>query len=227
MPSPSRDLPNPPAAASPKHEPTPGRARAAPLEATRLSLIGRLADWGNHAHWQEFFDRYWRLIYSVARRAGLQEAEAQDVVQETVLSVAKNVARYDPKAGPFKSWLLQMTRWRITNQFRKRLPANSAAAPDDASDATAPLDRLPGNLGPELEQAWDEEWREHLLAAALERVKRQVKPKHFQAFDCAVRKQWSAPKIAAELGMNLAQVYLIKHRLSLLLKKELRAVERE
>jgi RNA polymerase sigma-70 factor (ECF subfamily) len=203
----------------------PGPARdEARLEDTRMSLIGRLADWGDRARWQQFFDQYWRLIYSVARRAGLHEAEAQDVVQETVLSVAKNVGRYDPQAGSFKGWLLQMTRWRITDQLRKRLPAQEQPPDSERSDATAPIDRLPGNLGREFEDAWDEEWRDHLLGAALERVKQQVKPKHFQVFDCAIRKQWPAAKIASELGVNIAQVYLIKHRLASLLKKELRAM---
>lgn len=194
------------------------------LDATRMSLIGRLADWGDRARWQQFFDQYWRLIYSVARRAGLQEAEAQDVVQETVLSVARNVAKYDPEAGSFKGWLLQMTRWRITDQLRKRLPQQEPLAPSDRSDATAPLDRIAGSLGRDFEEAWDEEWRDHLLTAAMERVKQQVQPKHFQVFDCAIRKQWAASKIASELGVNIAQVYLIKHRCASLLKKELRAM---
>jgi RNA polymerase sigma-70 factor (ECF subfamily) len=194
------------------------------LEATRMSLIGRLADWGDRARWQQFFDQYWRLIYSVARRAGLQEAEAQDVVQETVLSVAKNVTKYDPKAGSFKGWLLQMTRWRITDQLRKRLPKQEQFQPSDRSDATSPLDRIPGALGREFDDAWDEEWREHLLESAMERVKQQVKPKHFQVFDCAIRKQWPAGKIASELSVNIAQVYLIKHRCAALLKKELRTM---
>jgi len=196
-----------------------------PLEATRLSLIGRLVDWQDRARWQEFFDRYWRLIYSVARRAGLNDSEAQDVVQETVLAVAKNVARYDAKAGSFKGWLLQMTRWRITDQLRKRLPRQDAPEPPDRSDATAPLERIPGALGVELDTAWEEEWREHRLGAALTRLKTQVQPRHFQVFDCAVRKGWPASKIAAELGVNIAQVYLIKHRLAGMVKRELRKIE--
>ncbi len=197
------------------------------LEGTRLSLIGRLADWNDQARWREFFDTYWRLIYSVARRAGLSDAEAHDVVQETVIAVARNVARYDAAAGSFKGWLLQMTRWRIADQFRKRLPEapRDPDEPDSARD-TATLDRFPSPDGVSLEAAWDEEWREGLLEAALERVKRQVQPGHFQVFDCALRKQWPAGKIAAELGVNVAHVYLIKHRLARMLKKELRAVER-
>jgi RNA polymerase sigma-70 factor (ECF subfamily) len=55
-------------------------------------LLVRLKDWGDQKSWQDFFDTYWRLIHSVAIKAGLSEAEAQDVVQETVLTVAKKLA---------------------------------------------------------------------------------------------------------------------------------------
>ena len=58
------------------------------LLATRRSLVERLADWGDQRRWQEFFDTYWKLIYSAARQAGLTDTEAQEVVQETVITVA-------------------------------------------------------------------------------------------------------------------------------------------
>jgi RNA polymerase sigma-70 factor (ECF subfamily) len=76
----------------------------------------------DEASWREFFDTYWLLIYSVARKAGLTETEAQEAVQETVISVAKKMPEfnYDPQAGSFKGFLLQTTGWRITDQFRKR-----------------------------------------------------------------------------------------------------------
>ena len=69
------------------------------LLATRLSLIERLADWKDQARWQQFYDTYWRLIYGVARQSGLTDAEAQDVVQETVITVAKNITKYERAAG--------------------------------------------------------------------------------------------------------------------------------
>src|SRR5947208_13951019 len=94
------------------------------LLATRRSLVDRLANWDDRKRWQEFFDTYWKLIYSAARRSGLTDAEAQEVVQETVITVAKNIdkLKYDPALGSFKGWLLQITRWRIADQFRKREP---------------------------------------------------------------------------------------------------------
>jgi hypothetical protein len=60
----------------------------------------------------------------------------------------------------------------------------------------------------------------------LERVKRKVDPKRYQIFDCCVIKQWTASKVAKELGVSIAQVYLVKHRVSALVKKEVSAVEK-
>ena len=65
----------------------PGRIHAD----ARASLLGRLKDWEDQTSWREFFDTYWRLIYTVARKAGLTAAEAQDVVQDTSLVVAKKL----------------------------------------------------------------------------------------------------------------------------------------
>ena len=59
--------------------------------ATRASLLERLKNLDDQAGWQRFFDTYWRLIYGVALKTGLTHAEAQDVVQETVISVAKHL----------------------------------------------------------------------------------------------------------------------------------------
>src|SRR5207248_6656651 len=95
-----------------------------PPDATRRSLVDRLENREDQKSWHDFFETYWRLIYSVASKAGLNDAEAQDVVQETVITVVKNIGglKYDPKAGSFKGWLLHITRWRIADQFRKRQP---------------------------------------------------------------------------------------------------------
>jgi RNA polymerase sigma factor (sigma-70 family) len=102
-------------------------SKAEDLLPTRQSLLSRLKSWEDQASWQEFFATYWKLIYTAARQAGLSDAEAQDVVQETILGVCTHMPefRYDPQKGSFKGWLLQLTYWRIKDQFRKRLPLNA------------------------------------------------------------------------------------------------------
>ena len=103
-----------------------GKARKKKLDAayekTRKSLIARLDNWEDQRTWDDFYKTYWRLIYSVALKSGLRSEEAFDAVQETILSIAKQSKKnlYDPNQGSFKTWLMNMTRWRINDQFRKR-----------------------------------------------------------------------------------------------------------
>jgi RNA polymerase sigma factor (sigma-70 family) len=196
------------------------------LVTTRRSLVERLADWGDQLRWQEFFDTYWKLIYSAARQSGLTDAEAQEVVQETVITVAKNIdkLKYDPAIGSFKGWLLQITRWRIADQFRKREPGN-AKRPRSADDrATATIERVPDSRIADLDALWERDWKENLFEAAIARVKKKIEPKQFQIFDCYVRKEWPAQKVAERLGVNVGQVYLARHRVGALMKKEIRAL---
>lgn len=197
------------------------------LLATRRSLVDRLQNWDDRKRWQEFFDAYWKLIYSAARTAGLTDAEAQEVVQETVISVAKNIGklRYDPAIGSFKGWLLNITRWRIVDQFRKRLPEGHHRQPGD-DRATATMDRFGPASADVLEELWEKEWKENLFDVAITRLKKKVDPKQFQIFDCYVRKEWPAQKVAEHLRVNVGQVYLARHRISALLKKEIKALKK-
>src|SRR6266699_5568708 len=198
------------------------------LLATRRSLVDRLANWDDQRRWQEFFDTYWKLIYSAARQSGLTDAEAQEVVQETVITVAKNIdkLKYDPAIGSFKGWLSQITRWRIADQFRKREPGEAKRAHSSDDRATATIERVPDSRIVDLDALWETEWKENLFEAAIARVKKKIEPKQFQIFDCYVRKEWSAQKVAERLGVNVGQVYLARHRVGALLKKEIRALEK-
>ncbi len=89
---------------------------------TRRSLLSRLRNLDDKVSWQDFFETYWKLIYSTATKAGLSDADAQDVVMETVRTVVRVIGRfkYDPSAGAFKGWLLKIARWRILDHLRHR-----------------------------------------------------------------------------------------------------------
>jgi RNA polymerase sigma factor (sigma-70 family) len=212
----------------PRSVPTIIDMRTSGLLATRRSLVDRLENWDDRKRWQEFFDTYWKLIYSAARKSGLSDAEAQEVVQETVITVAKKVGtlHYDPAVGSFKGWLLHITRWRIVDQFRKREPGQNRRTRSQDDRQTATIERVPDRDAIDLDAVWEKEWQENLFAAAIARVKKKVDPKQFQIFDCYVRKEWPAQKVAAELRVNVGQVYLARHRVSALLKKEIKALER-
>jgi len=202
--------------------------KQASLLVTRRSLVERLADWGDQRRWQEFFDTYWKLIYSAARQSGLTDAEAQEVVQETVITVAKNIdkLKYDPAIGSFKGWLLQITRWRIADQFRKREPANAKRLRSAGDRLTATIERVPDSRVADLDAVWEAEWKDNLFEAAIARVKKKIDPKQFQIFDCYVRKEWPAQKVAQRLRVSIGQVYLARHRVSAVLKREIKALEK-
>lgn len=191
---------------------------------TRQSLLSRLKDWNDQEGWKVFFDTYWKLIYNAAIKAGLTDAEAQDVVQETVLSVLKSMPRfeYDARKGSFKVWLMRLTGWRITDQLRRRQKGIEQKRPvAETSTRTGTVERLADPVESKLEALWEDEWENNLMEAALERVKRKVDPKHYQAFDLYVFKKWPVSKVARTLKINPGRVYLVKHRIGNLIKKEI------
>jgi RNA polymerase sigma factor (sigma-70 family) len=209
----------------------PSRLGTDDLLPTRRSLLGRLKNWDDHSSWQRFFDTYWRLIYHVALKAGLTEIEAEEVVQETVISVAKGMKdfRYDPARGSFKGWLLQLTGWRITNQFHKR--NRGASPPPDCLEAQAGAENgnFPAETGvpPDLERLWEAEWEQNLFSTALGKVRRQINPKHFQIFDLCVTQQKSVKEVRQFLGVSTMEVYLSRHRVSRLVQQEVKRLREQ
>jgi RNA polymerase sigma-70 factor (ECF subfamily) len=195
---------------------------------TRATLLDRLKDWQNHASWQEFFDLYGRLIYGVARKAGLTDAETQDVLQETMLSVAKHMPtfKYDPAIGSFKAWLLNLTRWRIIGQFRKRQPV-ADHRPDKSASRTNTVDAAPDPNALDLDAVWEAEWQTNLLRAATENVKRRLDPQRYQIFDFLMNKEWPPEKVAERFGVSVDQVYQIKHRITAALRAEVSRLNKE
>ena len=136
-------------------------------------------------------------------------------------------AQYDPALGSFKAWLMNLTRWRINDQFRKRAKDTAMTHSATHNDReTATFDRFPDSKTGDLEKVWDAEWAKNLLDRALARVKMQVSPKQLQIFDCYVVKDWSVGRVMSELGVSMAQVYLAKHRVGKILKQEVLALER-
>jgi RNA polymerase sigma factor (sigma-70 family) len=205
------------------HDPAPGDASLV----TRASLLGRLKNWDDAKSWEEFTQTYSRLIRAVALKAGLTESEAKDVEQETLLCVAKTIHEFEsnPRRGTFKSWLLNLTRWRIADQFRRRGPAAASASRSEATaTGTATVERVPGPDN--LDAEWEVEWKRNILETALARVGRKVKPKHLQVFDLYAVRHWPAGTVARELGITRVQVYLIYHRLTKLLKREVESLGR-
>ncbi|MDB6034548.1 MAG: rna polymerase sigma factor region 2 [Verrucomicrobiales bacterium] len=193
---------------------------------TRWSLIQRLKSWDDQESWKDFFETYWRLIYGVALKSGLTNSEAEDVVQDTVISVSKKIGDFkaDPAAGSFKGWLMQLTRWRIIDQIRKRSPEVPYLR-QNQTERTPETAQIPDPAGLDLEKIWEEEWNTNLLKAALEKVQAQANARHYQVFYLHVIQEVPPDKVAAITGVSAEQVYVIKHRLTPLFRTALKQVE--
>src|SRR5262249_42709501 len=153
-------------------------------------------------------------------------------VQETVISVCKNIKKFkaDPAYGSFKSWLLTLTRWRILDQIKKRpreqqLRDGKQSLQGDSTTSTATEERVADPSADTLERIWDNEWERNLLAAALEKLERQVNAKHYQIFYLHVIKQYPVEKVARVAGVKADQVYVIKHRLGDLFRTAIEELE--
>jgi RNA polymerase sigma-70 factor (ECF subfamily) len=182
---------------------------------TRRTLLSRLRSWDDQESWHEFFATYGKLLYSFATKAGLRDAEAQDAVQETIISVAKELPgfKYDPARGSFKGWLKTVARRRIADRFRnagRDQPATESA--DEPS------------VDP-LESIWNTEWSRHVTQMAMHRLRSKVNQRQCQIFDLLVAQGLPVGEVARLMGVSHAHIYLVKHRLLRAFKDELRRVE--
>jgi len=207
--------------------------------ATRESLLRRLQDCDDQASWQEFYRTYADLIFRFAIKAGLSETEAEEVVQETVIGVARKLSgfKYDPTVCSFKTWLLNQTGWRVKDQFRRRdkgaqvfgvpRPDENSGAVSEDTQRTSTVERVPDPARNPLEMLWEQDWHQVLIEAAMKRVKEQTNLKDCQIYDLYVLRRWTPREVAKALGVRVAQVYLAKHRVGRLLKRELDRLNKE
>jgi RNA polymerase sigma-70 factor (ECF subfamily) len=164
-------------------------------------LLLRVREWRDSVSWEEFHRLYRRLVYGRARRVGLSHADAEDVAQDVFKRVAETIRDFDtdPERGSFRGWLMKLTHWRIANKLKSlqklAAPVREAFAGDDTD--VSQVDNLPSPAAEEDE--WDLEWNRHLLAAAAERLARQVNPTHFQVFDLYVLQDWPLLRVTREL----------------------------
>lgn len=198
---------------------------------TRQSLLSRLRDWEDHTGWREFFDTYWRLIYNVARKAGLADAEAQDVVQTTFIYLARRMPnfRYDRQRGSFKSWLRVVTRSRILVYWRTQKAGEPFVREPlpDTDEGPDPAHTVPDPTGDPLDQLWQREWEENLMATAFRRLRARVSSQQLLIYRLAMNGELPLSQVAKKLGVSMTQIYLARHRVGKLFKAELLRLRRE
>lgn len=191
---------------------------------TRASLLLRLQDLDDHSSWMEFFDRYRRFIFGIALRMGLSRQDAEEVVQDTVISVSRGLPSfsYNPTKGSFKGWLMRVTQHKVVDQFRKLgrqvptdgLPGETTATPEFAVDQ--PFDAF-----------WEAEWQHNLLQVATDQLRLAVSPRNFQIFDWTVRMGRTAEETAKAFGISTVLVRVTKFRVLHEFKRILRRLEKE
>ena len=199
---------------------------------TRQSLLSRLRDWQDQEGWREFFETYWRLIYTFARRAGLSDNEAQEVVQNTFIYLSRRMPKfhYDRPRGSFKSWLRVVTRSRINVYCRserskeKHIFEPLGENPDEMLEA---LENQPEKEADALDEEWQREWEQNLVSAAFRRLRAKVSAQQLLIFRTALSGELPISQVARKLGVSVAQVYLARHRVGRLFKAEIRRLRSE
>jgi RNA polymerase sigma-70 factor (ECF subfamily) len=194
----------------------------AEIPATRASLLLRLRNPRDEAAWSEFIDLYVPLVYSYARKQGLQDADAADLSQEVLTAVAGAIGRleYDPKRGAFRNWLFTVVRRRLLNwQIAEGHRAHG-------SGDTATQRLLEQCTAPAEEQTeWDAEWEQQVFAWACEQVRKDVTETTWQAFWRTFIDGQPTRQTAADLGLSVAAVYLARRRVLGRLKELVRSAQ--
>lgn len=175
--------------------------------ATQATLLERLRSAADPLAWDEFYERYWRLIHATARRRGCSDHTAEEVVQEAMLAVFnhRDVFRYDPARGRFRDWLGTVVRNLIAKRRRtvdaRVRPAADEAAVTALADAVATTD-----------VEWDRGFDLATLAALLDVVRHEVTPATFQAFELTVLHEMPGADVSRVTGLSRNAVYLARRR---------------
>ena len=189
---------------------------------TRASLLIRLRDPGDSDTWTEFVRLYAPVIYGFARRRGLQDADAADLMQDVLRSVSSAIGRleYDPGKGTFRGWLYRVTRNKVYNflESRRRHPRGTGD-----SGAHKRLDEQPAREA-DIDD-WDKEYERGIFARAADRVRNEFQPKTWQAFWLTAVDGESAGDVGNRLGLSPGAVYVAKCRVLARLKLEIGRME--
>jgi RNA polymerase sigma-70 factor (ECF subfamily) len=188
----------------------------ADLPPTRASLLLRLRDPRDEAAWGQFVDLYGPVVYGYLRRQGLQDADAADLSQDVLAAVVGAVGRleYDPARGTFRNWLFTAVRRKLAN-WRAAAAHRAHGSGDPA--ARELLEQCP--VPEESEAAWEAEWRRRVFAWACAQVRRDVTEATWQAFWRTAVDGQPGKRVAADLGLSVAAVYLARSRVLARLKE--------
>lgn len=192
---------------------------------TRVSLLLRIRDPRDHGAWQQFADLYSATIYGYLRRRGLQDADAADLMQDVLRSIAVAIGRfdYDTQRGTFRSWIFTVTRNKLFNftEARRNQPRGSgdSGVQEQLAEALGVYD--------ETDDAWNREWQLQLAAKAMENVQSEFQPATWKAFQLAAVEGKAAKDVSSATGLSVGAVYVAKSRVIARLKSEIERLSDE
>jgi RNA polymerase sigma-70 factor (ECF subfamily) len=189
-----------------------------PGPATRRSLILKLRDPADHAAWCEFVALYQPLIYRLARRKGLQDADARDLCQEVFRAVARAIERWDldPARGSFRGWLSRIARNLLINFLTRRpyrLRGSGSTSVQELLEAQPAED-------PSATALYEAEYRRRLFRWAADEVRAQFAPTTWRAFWQTAVEGRPPTAVAAELGLSVGAVYIARSRVLARLRRQ-------
>ena len=192
---------------------------------TRASLLVRLRDGSNQDAWREFLELYSPLVYGFVRNRGLQDADAADLLQDVLRSVAGALERldYDKQKGGFRAWLFTITRNKLSTFLTSRRSHNQASGD---SDQHALLTSHPDRSN-DLEQDWDREFQRQLAARAMQTVESEFESKTWQAFWQTAVDGLAASEVSRRIGLSVGAIYVAKSRVLARLRKQIQQLQGE
>ena len=178
--------------------------------ATRRSLIVKLRDPADAEAWREFVTLYEPLIYELARRKGLQDADARDLCQEVFRTVAQAIDRWDPDParGSFRGWLSRIARNLLVNFLTRRpyrLRGSGSTSIQELLEAQPVED-------PSATALFESEYRRRLFRWAAGEVRGEFATTTWMAFWKTAVEARAPAEVAAELGLSVGAVYIARSR---------------
>ena len=187
--------------------------------ATRRSLIVKLRDPADTDAWCEFVTLYEPLIYRLARRKGLQDADARDLCQEVFRTVAQAIERWDldPARGSFRGWLSRIARNLLVNFLTRRpyrLRGSGSTSVQDLLEAQPAQD-------PSATALFEAEYRRRLFRWAADQARGEFATTTWQAFWQTAVEGRPPRDVAAELGLSVGAVYIARSRVLARLRRRI------
>lgn len=190
---------------------------------TRITLLGRLRrDPASPRAWEEFVEHYGPRIFGWCRKWRLQDADAEDVTQSVLLRLAEKLRdfSYDPTRS-FRAWLKTLTLHALSDYIRGRERPGRGSGDSDIGRMLQNVEARE-DLVKQLEEAFDRE----LLEEASARVRLRVAPQTWEAFRLTALEGLSGAEAAAQIPMQVAQVFVAKRRVQKMLTEEVARLER-